>query len=73
MGSVVNGLFGGSSSMPSIEVEDAVLPPTANATVDPVSSAVREMEKKRLKARRAFAGTLLTGKSSEDKSSTSLL
>lgn len=73
MGSVLNGLFGGSSSMPSIELEDAVLPPAQSPTIDPVSNAVRETEKRRLKARRAFAGTLLTGKSSEDKSSTSLL
>ena len=73
MGSVVNGLFGGSTSMPSIDVEDAITPPAQTPSIDPVSSAVREAEKKRLKARRAFAGTLLTGKEERNESGTSLL
>ncbi len=66
MGSVVSGIFGGSQSAPEIEVSDPIVPPTTNATTEPVSSAVREMEKKRLKARRSFYGTLLTGKKEED-------
>ncbi len=61
MGSVVSGLFGGSANMPSIDVEDAITPPAPEASIDPVSNAVRSIEQKRLKARRAFAGTLLSG------------
>lgn len=65
MGSVVSSLFGGAQSAPSIEVSDPITPPTSAVTADPISAAVRQVEQRRLKARRAMAGTLLTGKSSE--------
>ena len=59
MGGVFSGLFGG--QQPSIDVEEAEAAPAPSATVEPVSSAIRETEKRRLKARRAMAGTLLSG------------
>lgn len=65
MGSVLSGLFGGGQSAPSIEVSDPITPPTSAVAADPISAAVRQVEQRRLKARRAMAGTLLTGKSSE--------
>lgn len=72
MGGVVNSLFGG-GSMPSIEVEDPVTPPVQTSPEEPVSAAVRKQEQQRIRARRAFAGTLLAGKADGGKSTSSLL
>lgn len=72
MGGIVSSLFGNSS--PSIDVADPEPIPSASQSQEPVSAAVRDMERKRLKARRAFAGTLLTGgENSGGKKSSSLL
>ena len=60
MGGIVSSIFGGGSA-PSIDVADPIMPATYNETVEPVSKAVRDSEQKRLRARRAFSGTLLTG------------
>ena len=68
MGSVVSSIFGGTSGMPDIPVSDPIPAPEVSATIDPVSQAVRKAEEKKLKARRAFAGTLLTGEKKEKQS-----
>lgn len=73
MGSVISSIFGGGSKTPEIEVSEPVSAPLPSVAADPVSSAVRDMEQKRLRAKRAFYGTLLTGKSDSGKKSDSLL
>lgn len=59
MGGIISSIFGGSQSMPEMpKVESAPAPAEA---VEPEAKAVREEEQRRIRSRRAFAGTLLSG------------
>jgi len=60
MGSVVSGLFGGGYKSPDPVQYDPV--PVREAESEPESAAVRNAEQRKLKARRAMSGTLLTSK-----------
>ena len=60
MGGSISSLFGGGQS-PSIDVP-SLSPTPLREELDPVSKSVREVEQRRIKAMRAMAGTLLTGK-----------
>lgn len=57
MGNVISSMFGGNSG--SIDMETPASAPVREST-EPVSSSVRDIERKRLMARRAMNGTLLT-------------
>lgn len=68
MGGVISSIFGGNQSAPEIEVSDPIPAPDLSST-EPVSKAARDTEMRRAKARRAFAGTLLTGGKEEKRNS----
>ncbi len=58
MGGVVDSLFGGGYDAPDTPDYDPV--PVREQAAEPASRAVREAERRKLKARRAMSGTLLT-------------
>lgn len=59
MGSVISGIFGGTSySAPSAPSYDPI--PARESEAEPESAAVRDAERRKLRARRGLSGTLLT-------------
>lgn len=53
-------IFGGGGSYEAPEVPESTPVPTVEEEQEPVSKAVREEERRKIKARRAMSGTLLT-------------
>lgn len=58
MGGVISGLFGGGASTPDMPAYEPA--PVQEAEKEPAAKSVRDTEKRRIQARRAMAGTLLT-------------
>lgn len=58
MGGVVESIFGGGYDAPDTPEYDPV--PVREEAKEPESKAVREAERRKIKARRAMSGTLLT-------------
>lgn len=53
-------IFGGGGSYEAPEVPESTPVPTVEEEQEPVSKSVREEERRKIRARRAMGGTLLT-------------
>ena len=59
MGDMFTSLFGGGAGAP--DLPETTQAPTASEKMEPEAQAVRDEERRRLRSRRAFSGTLLSG------------